>query len=322
MFVVDNVGPDDSLHSSTRQKLIRVLWGLMLVLSVIIYGSHAPLVVLCKVNGEIPFSSSAVVLLIELSKLIVSSLLLLIWDKKSSGISVSWRFAAPYALPAFFYCVNNNLVVHMQHFMDPSSFQVLSNLKIVSTAFLYSYFLRQKLSIKKWLALLLLMAAGVFYSYGGIQDLEEVSSQSLLYITLPGLLLMMLYCLLSGLSAVYTEMTLKKQDLPLNLQNIFLYVFGVAMNLITHVTSSPRNRFFEGFSLWVWVIIISQALNGLIMSAIMKHSSNITRLFVISFSMLANGLLSLIILELQLSALFFSAVVLIGLAVYLYYGVT
>lgn len=322
MFIIDNVAQDDPTQSKTGQKLLQALWGVMLVLSVIIYGSHAPLVVLCKVNGEIPFSSSAVVLLIEFSKLLVSSLLLLICNQKSSGIRVSWRLAAPYTLPAFLYCVNNNLVIHMQHFMDPSSFQVLSNLKIVSTAFLYSYFLRQKLSIKKWLALFLLMAAGVFYSYGGIQDLEKVSSQSLLYITLPGLLLMLLYCLISGLSAVYTEMTLKTQDIPLNLQNIFLYLFGVAMNLITHVSSSPRNSFFEGFSIWVWVIIVSQAVNGLIMSAIMKHSSNITRLFVISFSMLANGLLSFIILELQLTALFFSAVLLIGLAVYLYYGVT
>ncbi|CAH2275847.1 probable UDP-sugar transporter SLC35A4 [Pelobates cultripes] len=321
MYVIDNVGPDELLYFSIWQKVMRVLWGLMLVTSVFIYGSHAPLVVLCKVNGAIPFSSSAVVLLIELSKLIVSSLLLLIWDQKSLGISVSWHLAAPYALPAFLYCVNNNLVVHIQHFMDPSSFQVLSNLKIVSTAFLYSYFLHQKLSIKKWFALFLLTTAGVFYSYGGIHDLEKVSSQSLLYITLQGLLLMLLYCLISGLSAVYTEMTLKKQDIPLNMQNIFLYSFGIAMNLIAHITSSPQDSFFDGFSIWVWIIIVSQALNGLIMSAIMKHSSNITRLFVISFSMLANGLLSYILFQMQLTALFFSAVILIGLAVYLYYGV-
>ncbi|KAM8971920.1 putative UDP-sugar transporter protein SLC35A4 [Pelodytes ibericus] len=320
MFIIDNVGPGKTVRSPIRQKVLRVFWALMLVLSVIIYGAHAPLIFLCKVNGEIPFSSSAVVLLIEFSKLVVSLLLLLIWDLKSLKISLTWRLVVPYALPAILYCVNNNLVVHMQVFMDPSSFQVLSNLKIVSTAFLYSFFLRQRLSIKKWLALFLLMTAGVFYSYGGIQDLETVSSQSL-YITLPGLLLMLLYCLISGLSAVYTEMTLKTQNLPLNMQNLFLYSFGIVMNLIAHLTSSQKTHFFDGFSVWVLVIIGSQALNGLIMSAIMKHSSNITRLFVISFSMLANGLLAFILFQLQLTFLFFLAVILIGFAVYLYYGV-
>ncbi|XP_075065993.1 putative UDP-sugar transporter protein SLC35A4 [Mixophyes fleayi] len=321
MFVIDNVGPEESLSSSTGKMLKRVIWGLMLMLSVVIYGSHAPLISLCRVDGQIPFSSSSVVLLIELSKFIVSTVLLLIWDRKSLEISVSWRLAVPYALPAILYGVNNNLVVHMQHFMDPSSFQVLSNLKIVSTALLYSICLRQRLSIRKWYALCLLLAAGVFYSYGGIQDLEKLSTDSHIYISLPGLLLMLLYCLISGLSAVYTEITLKTQKIPLNLQNMFLYSFGIIINLLVHLTGSQSSGFLEGFSVWVLVIIVSQALNGLIMSAVMKHSSNITRLFIISFSMLVNGLLSYMLFQLQLTILFFLAVVLIGLAVYLFYGI-
>ncbi|XP_053318755.1 probable UDP-sugar transporter protein SLC35A4 [Spea bombifrons] len=315
-----NLSPDESMHSSSGKKTLHALWGLMVVVSVIIYGSHAPLIFKCKVNGEIPFSSSAVVLLIEFTKLIMSIALLLVWDQRSLDMPVTWRLVAPYALPAILYCVNNNLVVHMQHFMDPSTFQVLSNLKIVSTAFLYSFFLHKKLSFKKWLALLLLMAAGVFYSYGGIQEVETVSSLNHLYVTLPGLLLMLLYCFISGLSAIYTEVTLKTQTLPLNMQNIFLYSFGIVANLAAHFSSRHSSGFFDGFSIWVLVIIGSQALNGLIMSAIMKHSSNITRLFVISFSMLVNGLLSFVLLQLQLTVLFFVAVALIGIAVYLYYG--
>ncbi|KAM4675690.1 putative UDP-sugar transporter protein SLC35A4 [Discoglossus pictus] len=322
MFVIDNMGSDEPVRFSLSQNLKRLLWTLMLVLSVFIYGSHAPLISLCKVDGKIPFSSSSVVLLIELSKLIVSFLLLLIWDRKPPNVSVSWRLAAPYSLPALLYCINNNLVVHMQHYMDPSSFQVLSNLKIVSTALLYSLILHQRLSIYKWFSLFLLLIGGVFYSYGGIQDLEEkVSSGSHIYITLPGVLLMLLYCFISGLSAVYTERILKTQKIPLNIQNIFLYTFGIVINLLIHLTSTHKSSFLDGFSIWVLVIIASQALNGLIMSAVMKHSSNITRLFIISFSMLVNGLLSFWLFQLQLNVLFFLAVILIGSSVYFYYGV-
>ncbi|KFV50630.1 putative UDP-sugar transporter protein SLC35A4, partial [Gavia stellata] len=293
-------------------------WGLMLVLSVAIYGSHAPLLTLCKVDGMIPFSSTSVVVLVELTKLMLS---LQTWNRELLGVAVSWRHVAPFALSALLYAANNNLVVHMQLFMDPSTYQILSNLKIVSTALLYSLFLRQRLSMRKWLALFLLVAAGVSYSCGGLQDPGSPSKMQL-HITLVGLLLILVYCLISGLSAVYTEAILKTQALPLSLQNLFLYFFGVLLNLIGYFWSSAEGSFLEGFSSWVLVIVVSQALNGLIMSVVMKHSSNITRLFVISCSILVNALLSVTLFNLQLTVLFFVAVSCIGLAVHLYYGVT
>ena len=40
-----------------------------------------------------------------------------------------------------------------------------------------------------------------------------------------GLLLLILYCLISGLSSVYTELLMKRQWLPLALQNLFLYTW-------------------------------------------------------------------------------------------------
>ncbi|XP_073476967.1 probable UDP-sugar transporter protein SLC35A4 [Aquarana catesbeiana] len=321
MIVIDNVGAEVSSRSPSADMLRRVQWAIMLLLSVVIYGSHAPLISICRVDGVIPFSSSAVVLLIEVLKFIISLACHLITENKPFDMSVSWRFALPYAFPAILYGVNNNLVIHMQHFMDPSSFQVLSNLKIVSTALLYSILLGQRLSIRKWFAIFLLTAAGVFYSYGGIQDVEKASAAAQLYITLPGLLIMVIYCLISGMSAVYTEMTLKTQKIPLNLQNIFLYSFGIVINLLAHSSGSHNGGFLDGFSIWVFVIVLSQAFNGLIMSVVMKHSSNITRLFIISCSMLVNGLLSYMLLQLQLTFLFFLAVVLIGFAVYLFYGI-
>lgn len=320
MIVIDHVDSDSSLPRSVGHSLRRVLWVFMLMLSVVIYGSHAPLINLCKVDGEIPFSSSSVVLLIELVKLLTSLVLLLIWDHTSPAVSLSWHLAAPFTISALLYGANNNLVVHMQHFMDPSTYQVLSNLKIGSTALFYSIFLNQRLSLRKWMALFLLMIAGIMYTYGGMQDQQNPTPESQLHITLPGLAMMLLYCLISGLSAVYTELILKTQLLPLNLQNIFLYSFGIAVNLVMHMASGQSRGFFEGFSVWLVVIVVSQAVNGLIMSAVMKHGSNITRLFIISCSMLVSGLLSYLLFSLHLTVLFFVSVLCIGLSVHLYYG--
>ncbi|OWK55221.1 putative UDP-sugar transporter protein SLC35A4 [Lonchura striata] len=303
---------------SANSLLHRGLWALMLLLSVAIYGSHAPLLTLCKVDGAIPFSSTSVVVLVELTKLALSLLLLLAEPRAAAP---SWRHAAPFALSALLYAANNNLVVHMQLFMDPSTFQVLSNLKIVSTALLYSLLLRRRLGARRWLALLLLLAAGLAYSCGGLRGPRDPAGTRL-HLTPVGLLLLSIYCLISGLSAVYTEAILKSQALPLSLQNIFLYFFGVLLNLLGYLWSGTEGGFLEGFSPWVLLIVLSQALNGLIMSVVMKHSTNITRLFVISCSILVNALLSVALFNLQLTLLFFMAVACIGLAVHLYYGVT
>ncbi|NXA07584.1 S35A4 protein, partial [Sapayoa aenigma] len=294
-------------------------WALMLLLSVAIYGSHAPLLTLCKVDGAMPFSSTSVVVLVELTKLALSLLSLL--AQETPAAAVSWHHAAPFALSALLYAANNNLVVHMQLFMDPSTFQVLSNLKIVSTALLYSLLLRRRLGPRRWLALLLLLLAGVSYSCGGLRGAGSPAGMRL-HVTPVGLVLLCVYCLMSGLSAVYTEAILKTQALPLSLQNIFLYFFGVLLNLMGSVWSGMEGGFLQGFSPWVLLVVLSQALNGLIMSVVMKHSSNITRLFIISCSILVNALLSVALFNLQLTLLFFMAVACIGLAVHLYYGVT
>ncbi|MBN3274424.1 S35A4 protein, partial [Polyodon spathula] len=213
----------------------------------------------------------------------------------------------------------------MQIHMDPSTFQVLSNFKIASTALLYSAFLRKQLSRRQWLSLALLMAAGICHTYSSMDTpkhkVDEAISGTQFHITVLGLLLVFVYCIVSGLAAVYTELILKTQRLPLNLQNLFLYFFGIVVNSGTHLASAEGSGFFDGYSRWVGVIVVTQALNGLLMSVVMKHSSNITRLFVISCSMLVNAVYSVALFSLQLTPLFFVSVFFIAVAIHLYYHV-
>ncbi|KAM9377104.1 putative UDP-sugar transporter protein SLC35A4 [Pholidichthys leucotaenia] len=318
MIVIENVG-DSSPERMKRQWVNRIRWGALLVLMVLIYGSHAPLISLTKVNGLVSFNPSSCVVMIELTKLLISLLTLFL----TGGASVlnaapHLVHVAPYAVPAILYAFNNNLVVLMQAHMDPSSYQVLSNLKIASTAVLYSFCLGKRLRPTQWFAVGLLMLAGVCHSYSSL-NLEEAEGHTL-HITAWGLFLVLVYCCVSGLAAVYTEGMLKSQKLPLSLQNLYLYTFGVAINGLSSFSSvASDKRFLEGYSGVVWVIIAGQAANGLLMSVVLKHGSGITRLFVISCSMLVNALLSWTILGLQLTPLFPLPVTMIGLAAYLYY---
>ncbi|XP_071761971.1 putative UDP-sugar transporter protein SLC35A4 [Centroberyx gerrardi] len=324
MIVIQNVGPSSPARRR-RQWVKRLEWGVLLGLMVLIYGSHAPLIALTKVDGQVPFSPSSCVVMIELVKLLISlATLLLTGDPSALRAAPSLVLVAPYAVPAVLYALNNNLVVLMQAYMDPSSYQVLSNLKIASTALLYSFCLGKRLRSAQWLSLGLLMGAGVCHSYSSLDlgDLEraEAEASPRLHVTAWGLFLVLVYCFISGLAAVYTERVLKSQQLPLSLQNLYLYVFGVAINGVSSLSSVASEKgFLEGYSGAVWAIIAGQAANGLLMSVVLKHGSGITRLFVISCSMLVNALLSWAILGLQLTPLFLLPVSMIGLAAYLYY---
>ncbi|XP_040904850.1 probable UDP-sugar transporter protein SLC35A4 [Toxotes jaculatrix] len=324
MIVIQNVGTSSPTRIR-RQWVKRIQWGGLLGLMILIYGSHAPLITLTKVDGRIPFDPSSCVVMIELAKLLISlATLLLTGGASALHAPPPLLLVAPYAVPAILYALNNNLVVLMQAYMDPSSYQVLSNLKIASTAVLYSVCLGKRLRPAQWLALGFLMAAGVCHSYStldlGYLERAEAEEGPRLHITAWGLFLVLVYCCVSGLAAVYTERVLKSQKLPLSLQNLYLYVFGVAINGLSSFSSlTSEKSFLEGYSGVVWVIIAGQAANGLLMSVVLKHGSGITRLFVISCSMLVNALLSWATLGLQLTPFFLLPVSMIGLAAYLYY---
>lgn len=324
MIVIQNVGANSPVRIR-RQWVKRIQWGVLFGLMVLIYGSHAPLITLTKVNGQVPFNPSSCVVMIESAKLLVSMVTLFLTGGTSAlHAPPPLVLVAPYAVPAILYALNNNLVVLMQAYMDPSSYQVLSNLKIASTALLYSLCLGKRLQPAQWLALGLLMCAGVCHTYSSLDlgDPEKAETEEgpRLHITAWGLILVLVYCFVSGLAAVYTEKVLKSQKLPLSLQNLYLYVFGVAINGLSSFSFvGSEKSFLEGYSGVVWAIIAGQAANGLLMSVVLKHGSGITRLFVISCSMLVNALFSWAILGLQLTPFFLLPVSMIGLAAYLYY---
>jgi len=62
-----------------------------------------------------------------------------------------------------------------------------------------------------------------------------------------------------------------------------------------------------------------QAFNGLIMSVVMKHGSNLTRLFIISGAMLMSTLMTYFVFHTVINMFFLLAAVLVIIAIYLYH---
>ncbi|KAH9505126.1 hypothetical protein Btru_059619 [Bulinus truncatus] len=194
----------------------------------------------------------------------------------------------PFALPALCYTINNNLAVFMQTQMDPATYVVLGNLKIVTTAMLYKIIIRNTVALE-----------------GKSLALSEI------HITFLGLATLLCYCFISGFAGVFTEYILKKHlELSVFYQNILLYLFGVLFNFVcwiiqahqkTVATNQNYFNIFEGYSVFTWTVIISQAVTGIIFSLIMKYNNNIVRLFIIATAPLVTTALSYYFFELQIN---------------------
>ena len=313
----------------------------MILFQIIAYGSYSILVHLCEVNGMISFSSTTMNFILEIVKLIFS-ITALISSSQSlihptiEQFLVGFRQSLPYSIPAILYFINNNLTVHMQLQMDPASYQILANFKIFTTAVLYRLIMKQKLSRKKWFALSLLFLGGIAYSLGTLKNSsfvsKKITSTSIImpemYIHPWGMPMIAIYCTISGLAGVYNEWILKKHYTEsLHLQNLYLYSYGTLLNFAPAMTSAMFIRkgqsswnLFRGFTLYTWLIVLTQALNGLFMSVVIKHSSNIIRLFVISFSLIVTAILSWLVFHIHFNLYFFLSFVTMISSLSIYYS--
>uniref|UniRef100_T2M758 Probable UDP-sugar transporter protein SLC35A4 n=2 Tax=Hydra vulgaris TaxID=6087 RepID=T2M758_HYDVU len=309
-------------QTTYKEKDQKIKWSVMIISSILMASFHAIFINLAKVNGEITFSSASVALLIELLKLCISVLMLLkdaFLNKHS--ISINRKVMLLYIIPAFLYTANNNLVTHVQRFMDPGSFQILSNMKIATSVIFYRLIINRYVSRNKWLAVFFLFVASVLNSLGGLNIKNDLSLKTV-YVTKTGICLICLYSCISGFTGVFTEAVLKTYiETSINAQNSILYLYGILLNILLYTSSSQSFQdFFRGFSLWTWLIVLTQAVNGIIISYVLKHSSTIVRMFIISFATVLTPLFSHFIFDLTLNSYFISSIVVVIFALYLHFN--
>ena len=298
----------ENVHFPMRFQLKQhIFFRLIVFFQVLVGGSFSILVHLCEQNGRIRFSSITLNFLIEFFKLILS-ICSLIYSKefqhKQIHLFPLLKQSSFYSIPALLYFVNNNLAVHIQIQMDPTSYQILSNLKIFTTTILYRLIIKQKLIKQQYVGLVLLFLSGLVYSYGSINNSNTEQHDT--YIHPLGIPMILVYCTISGLAGVYNEWILKRYySESIHLQNIFLYFYGTIFNFLPIFYLSVHVNLFDGFSVYTWLIIFTQVFNGLFMSIVMKYSSNLIRLFIISFSLIVTTFLSHLVFEISFNIFFF-----------------
>uniref|UniRef100_A0A2P2KUS9 Cmp-sialic acid transporter n=1 Tax=Rhizophora mucronata TaxID=61149 RepID=A0A2P2KUS9_RHIMU len=269
----------------------------------ILTSSQGILTTLSQSDGKYKYDYATVPFLAEVFKLLVSSFLLWKESKKSTPpkMTTDWKNVRLFPIPSIIYLIHNNVQFATLIYLDTSTYQIMGNLKIVTTGILFRLFLKRKLSNLQWMAIVLL-AVGTTTSQ--VKGCGEASCDSLFSAPIQGYMLGILSACLSALAGVYTEFLMKKNNDSLYWQNIQFYAFGSIFNMARLLLDDFRSgfengpwwqRLFNGYSITTCIVVLNLGCSGLLVSWLMKFADNIVKVYSTSLAMLLTMVLSVLL---------------------------
>ncbi|KAL2500210.1 CMP-sialic acid transporter 4 [Abeliophyllum distichum] len=287
----------------------------------VLTSSQAILIVWSKRAGKYEYSVTTANFLVEALKCALSlAALTRTWRNEGvtedNRLNTSLDEVSVYPIPAALYLVKNLLQYYIFAYVDAPGYQILKNFNIISTGVLYRIILKKQLSEIQWAAFILLCA-------GCTTAQLNSNSDQVLKTPVEGWLMAIVMAVLSGFAGVYTEAIIKKRpSRNINVQNFWLYVFGMAFNAIAIVVQDfdavMNKGFFHGYSLVTVLMILNHALSGIAVSMVMKYADNIVKVYSTSVAMLLTAVLSVFLFGFHLSLAFFLGSTVVSVAIYLH----
>lgn len=255
-----------------------------------------------KEHGTYPYNTFLIPCTVEAVKFVASAVMFMRVRAKKGKLWTPLEFDVHdfflYAFPALCFFVSNNCVFHIIQHLDPCTFQVMSNLKVLSTGIFMHVFLNRKLSWAQWKALVLLAVGCMVTQLRQTSDRTATDSvQSPFW----GYIFLMISVMVSSAGNVFSEKLLKRscadQRKPqedrhcIHHQNMQLYTFGFVFGVLSLQTSSKtlqsRERgIYHGFNAYAYALIVVSSACGLLISFILKHLDAVAKCFCAAMSML------------------------------------
>ncbi|XP_041660041.1 solute carrier family 35 member A3b [Cheilinus undulatus] len=284
-----------------------------------------------KQDGPRYLASSAVVSA-EVLKILTCTLLVLVENKFSvramnqllkEEIVNKPTQTLKLAIPAGIYTLQNNLLYVALSNLDAATYQVTYQLKILTTALFSVSMLGKKLGLNQWLSLLFLMAGVTLVQWptdsAGDSEQKILSAGS----QFVGLMAVLMACVSSGFAGVYFEKILKETKQSVWVRNIQLGLFGFVFSfggmMVYDGQRVRESGIFQGYNTITNIVVVLQALGGLVVAVVIKYADNILKGFATSLSIILSAVISYLMLEdFSPTSLFFSGAVLVIAATFLY----
>ncbi|XP_024459992.1 CMP-sialic acid transporter 1 isoform X2 [Populus trichocarpa] len=287
-------------------------WYFVALLLTFLTSSQGILTTLSQSNGKYLYDYATVPFLAEVFKLVLSSLL--VWREcqisPSTRMTTEWKSVRLYVVPSIIYLIHNNVQFATLTYVDASTYQIMGNLKIVTTGILFRLFLRRRLSNLQWMAIILL-AVGTTTSQ--VKGCGEASCDSLFAAPIQGYMLGAVSACLSALAGVYTEFLMKKNNDSLYWQNVQLYTGG-------YENGSWWQRLFNGYSITTWMVVLNLGSTGLLVSWLMKYADNIVKVYATSMAMLLTMVWSVYLFSFKPTLQLFLGIIICMMSLHMYFA--
>ena len=229
--------------------------------------------------GEFDFEFQTVTFLSECLKFLISCVQLAGEDKEAVRTVKTTVF---FGIPAVIYMVSNNLVWLANYHLSPAQYQLLSNLKLPTTALMHRVVFSRKRHILQWVAIALLVLGASMDSVLSCAAATGARTSGNVFM---GTFVMVVISVLSASAGIFTEFKLKEyRATSIHACNLQLYFFGVIVNglnlFVRHgIGFFHPFVFFRGYSVYTIATIIVHASMGILVSFVMKYADNIMKLY-------------------------------------------
>lgn len=310
-----------------------------------------------NVSRQYAYSPAMVVFLAELMKLVFStSAFVYTHVRDGTHGGDDWRLAIKrelseaitghrslrFAFPALVYLIDNHLrFVVLSKLASPITWVVFSHVEIPIVAVLSWAVLRRQIKKHQWVAILLLLDGVVAAEISLCHAKDDgPSCDSFAAYPIAALALVVFGAALGAVGGIACESLYKDEfHTSIHLQNLQLYLFGAVANGMVVMFSSTTQSTnasgldssrsaasrssptgLEGFTLTTWWVTVTLAMFGIVSSLLMKHLSNIAKVFNSAAGMVVVTIVSIVFLHTNVGLPFFLAAIVIVASLFSFYG--
>mmetsp|Transcript_64205 Transcript_64205/g.187868 ORF Transcript_64205/g.187868 Transcript_64205/m.187868 type:complete len:316 (-) Transcript_64205:162-1109(-) len=211
-----------------------------------------------------------------------------------------FRHSAAFAVPACLYLLMNTLKISAARALAPPLFQLLASTKVIATAVSSWLLLGRSLTALQWAAMVLLTVGVALGQHRDSSGTAGSLSLADLEVPLVPVLIMLANSCLSALAAVYTEKVLKAQQsasLSIFATNLHMALHTLLVNLAKASVCEAPVLTHPGSIGWrTWAALGNEAVNGILVSTLMRHADSIVKNYAFSASIFATALISVPVL--------------------------
>lgn len=234
------------------------------------------------------------------------------------------------AVPSILFTVQTNLLYVGISRLDVVTYQAVSQMKILTTAFFSVAMLNKSLSLAQWISCVILCIGVTLTQVSNFNTSTKSPSSNSAAMdfgfssTMIGILSILCATITSGFSSVYFEKMLKNSQASLWVRNLQMSFFSIIFAAIGMYLSSEWDQIvqngsiFYGYDGIVLTMVSLQALGGLLVAVVMKYTDNIVKGFANAISIGLSWFICVLYFDYELSIHGLMGLILIMIAVTAY----